>query len=196
MMRSWKEGSAKNADGEFLSLWLGNTGKWERPSPSVLLKWLWNRKTPAFPPPGTFPIVSPKWSVINSRPGQLKCTWIGHATCFLQLHNMSIIADPVFSERCSPVSFAGPKRYTPPACTVAELPSLDLVLISHNHYDHLDWDSIVDIEARFKPVYGIYIYLYLFIFSTTYGDDYNGIFLFFNQMGLFSMWTRAGGLVS
>ena len=69
-------------------------------------------------------------------------TWIGHATALVQLGGITLLTDPVFSERASPVSFAGPRRHVAPGIAVHELPHVDLVLVSHNHYDHLDGASI------------------------------------------------------
>lgn len=65
-------------------------------------------------------------------------TWVGHATFLLQLAGLNVLTDPVFSRRVSPFSFAGPERLAPLGLTLEELPAIDLVLISHNHYDHLD----------------------------------------------------------
>ena len=69
-------------------------------------------------------------------------TWVGHATMLAQLGGLNVITDPVFSERVSPLSFIGPKRHVPPGLTLAQLPHIDVVLISHNHYDHLDDASV------------------------------------------------------
>ncbi len=69
-------------------------------------------------------------------------TWIGHATLLLQLKGVNIITDPQFSERASPVSWAGPKRNMAPGIARENLPPIDVVLISHNHYDHLDLESV------------------------------------------------------
>ena len=69
-------------------------------------------------------------------------TWIGHASTLAQLGGLNVLTDPVFSERVSPLSFVGPKRHIPPALTPSQLPHIDLVLISHNHYDHLDEASV------------------------------------------------------
>ena len=69
-------------------------------------------------------------------------TWIGHASTLIQAGGASILTDPMFSERASPLSFAGPKRHVPPGVALADLPHIDAVVISHNHYDHLDDDSV------------------------------------------------------
>lgn len=69
-------------------------------------------------------------------------TWLGHSTFLIQFKGMNILTDPMFSDRASPVSFAGPKRYTKVAMQISELPDIDYVIISHNHYDHLDEASI------------------------------------------------------
>ncbi|MBV9890447.1 MAG: MBL fold metallo-hydrolase, partial [Rhizobacter sp.] len=69
-------------------------------------------------------------------------TWIGHATTLIQLGGISLLTDPIFSERASPLSFVGPARHVPPGIALAELPHVDAVVISHNHYDHLDAASV------------------------------------------------------
>ncbi|XAH24170.1 MBL fold metallo-hydrolase [Xylophilus sp. GW821-FHT01B05] len=79
-------------------------------------------------------------------------TFIGHSTMLAQLpvgtRGLTVLTDPVFSKRASPLSFAGPRRLQPPALTAAQLPHVDLVLISHNHYDHLDTASVRALAAQ------------------------------------------------
>ncbi|MCG6201044.1 MBL fold metallo-hydrolase [Psychromonas antarctica] len=65
-------------------------------------------------------------------------TWIGHSTVLVQYQGINILTDPIFGQRASPIAFAGPKRVTQPAISLTQLPKIDFVLISHNHYDHLD----------------------------------------------------------
>jgi L-ascorbate metabolism protein UlaG (beta-lactamase superfamily) len=83
----------------------------------------------------------------------LRLTVIGHATALIQIDGVNVITDPIFSERASPVQWAGPKRFVPPALSIEQLPRIDAVLISHNHFDHLDEASLRALEARFQPVY-------------------------------------------
>lgn len=85
----------------------------------------------------------------------LKATWIGHATFLVETpktgagnRGLRILFDPVFSERTSPVSFAGPKRYSPTPCTLDEVPDVDLVVISHDHYDHMDSDTLLKLYKK------------------------------------------------
>ena len=69
-------------------------------------------------------------------------TWVGHATVLVRVGGRSVLTDPHFSERASPLSFAGPKRVVPALPALEELPHIDAVVISHNHYDHLDQESV------------------------------------------------------
>ena len=74
--------------------------------------------------------------------GQNFYLWIGHSTILLHINGKIILTDPIFSDRCSPVQFAGPKRYTDPAIDIEDLPKIDIIVISHNHYDHLDYNTV------------------------------------------------------
>jgi len=69
-------------------------------------------------------------------------TWVGHSTMLLHINGKTILTDPIFSDRCSPVQFLGPKRYSFPTIDIKSLPKIDLIVISHNHYDHLDKNSV------------------------------------------------------
>ena len=73
----------------------------------------------------------------------LSVSWIGHSTVLIEVDGKRFLTDPMFSERASPFGWVGPLRFDPPALTIEELPALDGVLISHDHYDHLDMRSIV-----------------------------------------------------
>ena len=94
------------------------------------------------PTPYDIEIVSPNFDVIKQKNKVKSVTWIGHATFLYQNQELNILTDPHLSLRASPFSFAGPKRYTKPGMTFEELPKIDVVTISHNHYDHLDVKTV------------------------------------------------------
>jgi L-ascorbate metabolism protein UlaG (beta-lactamase superfamily) len=78
----------------------------------------------------------------------LRATWLGHATTLVEIEGQRVLFDPMFSERCSPVSFLGPKRFFASPLPLSQLPHIDVVAISHDHYDHLDMDSIRALAAQ------------------------------------------------
>lgn len=78
----------------------------------------------------------------------LQVTWLGHSSVLIEMDGLRLLTDPVLSARASPVPFAGPKRFTPPALTVDQLPPIDAVILSHDHYDHLDRDTIRALADR------------------------------------------------
>ena len=86
-------------------------------------------------------------------PGAVGVTFIGHASFHLRLGALSVLTDPVWSERCSPVAWAGPKRVRAPGRRLEDLPRVDLVLVSHNHYDHMDLPSLRAVVARDDPFF-------------------------------------------
>lgn len=96
------------------------------------------RPRPKDPDPSVFARVAPSFATPRAAPVRLTVTWVGHASLLIQLGGLNILADPMWSRRASPVSFAGPKRWVPPGIGFEQLPPLDVVLQSHNHYDHLD----------------------------------------------------------
>ena len=79
-------------------------------------------------------------------------TFVNHATHLVQLEGLNVLTDPQFSERASPVSFAGPRRVREPGVKFENLPKIDLVVVSHNHYDHLDLTSLKRLSDRFQPL--------------------------------------------
>lgn len=81
----------------------------------------------------------------------LRSTLIGHASFLVQVSNLNILIDPVYAERASPISFAGPKRVNAPGISFSDLPHIDAVLLTHNHYDHLDHSTLWNIEKRWSP---------------------------------------------
>ena len=75
-------------------------------------------------------------------------TWIGHSTMLVRMDGVTFLTDPIFSDRASPVDFAGPKRMVPPGVPLEDLPEIDFVLLSHDHYDHTDLASVQVLAAR------------------------------------------------
>ena len=96
-----------------------------------------------------FPQARPVAAVTD---GRLRLTMVGHATLLVQLPGLNILTDPVWSERVSPLSFAGPKRVNAPGIDFADLPRIDVVLLSHNHYDHLDLATLARLKAAHDPL--------------------------------------------
>jgi len=80
-------------------------------------------------------------------------TFINHATFLLQLKDLNLLTDPIFSERASPFRFMGPKRVREPGLKLEELPKIDVVIISHNHSDHLDLESLKILDGKFHPLF-------------------------------------------
>jgi L-ascorbate metabolism protein UlaG (beta-lactamase superfamily) len=82
---------------------------------------------------------------------EVRVTVVGHASMLVQSAGVNILVDPIYAERASPVSFAGPKRVRAPGVAFADLPPIDAVLITHNHYDHLDLATLARLQAAFRP---------------------------------------------
>ena len=116
------------------------------------LKWQYERIRDGVPKPPAnnyrFPIDRPDVAWLKANRSVTTATWIGHATMLMQVAGVNLLTDPVFSERASPVSFAGPQRKVPPGLQYDQLPHIDVVVISHNHYDHLDRDSVRRLNAQ------------------------------------------------
>ena len=84
-------------------------------------------------------------------PDEIQITWVGHSTFLIQMDGVNILTDPIFNDRSSPFSFGGARRLMPPGLAFEQLPPIHAVLISHNHYDHLDRPTIE--RLRDKPIY-------------------------------------------
>lgn len=118
-----------------------------------LLRWQYERLRGGLPKPPQqlTPVTAPDLKLVRANHGKGQepaITWIGHATTLVQMGGLNVLTDPVFAERASPVQFLGAKRYQPPGISRKDLPHIDLVLISHNHYDHLDLNSVKALNAQ------------------------------------------------
>ena len=107
-------------------------------------------KWPEHPAPDAVPPTLPA----SLEPGAFAATFVGHSTFLLQFAGgLNVLTDPVWSERASPVAFAGPRRARPPALDLDTLPPIGVVLVSHGHYDHLDLATLRRLDARFSPLF-------------------------------------------
>jgi L-ascorbate metabolism protein UlaG (beta-lactamase superfamily) len=105
------------------------------------------RRAPSAPLPARNPLAG--WA--QGPETGLRATWLGHSTVLLEIDGLRLLTDPVWGERASPFAFAGPKRFQPVPISITELPPLDAVLVSHDHYDHLDFPTIVELAKLEVP---------------------------------------------
>ena len=110
----------------------------------------WRRERQKSPWPKQIPD-PPFPAPVRAPADQIAITFIGHSTFLVQVGGIAILTDPIWSDRCSPVSFAGPKRARKPGQSLDALPGVDLLLVSHNHYDHLDLPTLRQIRRRWNP---------------------------------------------
>ena len=111
---------------------------------SEFIKW---RMTKDSPPERVSIEISNDWEKLKADSANY-AVWIGHATYLINNGDLTILTDPIFSERASPVGWAGPERLIPPAIPIERLPHIDAVVISHNHYDHLDLPTLRKLAKR------------------------------------------------
>jgi L-ascorbate metabolism protein UlaG (beta-lactamase superfamily) len=114
------------------------------------LKWQWHRFINNLPKPPKNRIegIEPDLKLINDTNIKNKITWVGHVTLLIQTGGVNILTDPHWGERASPFSFIGPKRHQKPGIDINHIPKIDLVLLSHNHYDHLDKGTVEKLLDR------------------------------------------------
>lgn len=135
----WRDGHVVNPQPLRNDLWRTLTGMWHR-SPDV---------SPAVTPLGPPSIEVQDARVLATPPASgLRVTWLGHSTMLVEVEGRRFLTDPVWSPRASPLGWVGPRRFFPPPIALDALPPLDAVVISHDHYDHLDRDTVVALGAR------------------------------------------------
>ncbi|WP_246047973.1 MBL fold metallo-hydrolase [Leptospira ilyithenensis] len=133
--KNWKEGQFRNPQplvNDFLGMVFGSFGASEDIRPKDLLPVV-------YPDPGLFK-EDPKTG--------LRVTWFGHSSALIEIDGYRILTDPIWSNRTSPVSWVGPERWYEPALPMNDLPEIDFVLISHNHYDHLDYETTLALNKK------------------------------------------------
>jgi L-ascorbate metabolism protein UlaG (beta-lactamase superfamily) len=114
-----------------------------------VLRWRLRGERAAWPESVSDPVFPSPPDVAG--PDKVAVTFINHASFLVRFPGALVLTDPIFSERCSPVSWAGPKRVRPPGIALDDLPRPDVVLLSHNHYDHMDFPTLRAIQARYAP---------------------------------------------
>ena len=116
-----------------------------------LARWQFTTRAAAWPDayPSPYPATTPAARLGMS---ETRLTAIGHASCLIQTGGLNILFDPVYAERASPVQFAGPKRVNAPGIAFDALPKIDVLLVSHNHYDHLDTAVVNRLWLRDRPL--------------------------------------------
>ena len=116
----------------------------ERSDKPGLWRWQFERLRDGLPKPPAAPVVgvAPNLDLIHSDSLQARVTWVGHSTLLVQVDGVNLLTDPHWGNRASPVSFAGPKRHQAPGIPFDRLPRIHAVVISHNHWDHLDRDTV------------------------------------------------------
>lgn len=113
-----------------------------------LLRWRFSRERPQWPESVAITPDQPPERVEGEA---LRLSFVGHATLLIQTRGLNILTDPIWSERASPFTWIGPRRVTPPGIAFDDLPPIDVVLVSHNHYDHLDLASLSRLWERDQP---------------------------------------------
>ena len=127
----------KNTDGEAIDKSIKDLIRWQRSQSKPILASI---------------DLSEDWKNIDLHNDDNYLIWIGHSTFLIKKNGLTTLTDPVFSERASPFKRLGPKRLIPPSLMINDLPAIDVVTISHNHYDHLDIRSLKKISEKFPEV--------------------------------------------
>ncbi len=137
-----REGGFANTSSDYAA-----PGRWVRMR--FFLARIWS--TTFHPRAIDLPRVDNDGAALRANRGEATVTWVGHATLLVQLDGVNVLTDPHWSDRASPVTFAGPPRVTAPGLRFEDLPPIHLVLISHDHYDHLDEATVKRLHAVHRP---------------------------------------------
>jgi L-ascorbate metabolism protein UlaG (beta-lactamase superfamily) len=139
MLMTFKNRYIDRAEGKGFWRW-----QWQR---------FWQESKPRLSAP--LPLAKPNIDLIAGFDELIKVTWVGHSTVLLQLAGVNILTDPHWGQHASPLAFLGPKRHQPPGISFYDLPPIHLVMISHNHYDHLDKKTILNLmkQAEKPPIF-------------------------------------------
>uniref|UniRef100_A0A8B9USI3 N-acyl-phosphatidylethanolamine-hydrolyzing phospholipase D n=1 Tax=Anas zonorhyncha TaxID=75864 RepID=A0A8B9USI3_9AVES len=147
--------SKRGKDGRFVNPW----PTWKSPTLPNVLKWCLMEKDNSNVPSSKqeldkeLPVLKPYFvqnpELVGKTGTGMRVTWLGHASVLVEMDEIVFLTDPIFSQRASPVQLMGPKRFRGPPCTVDQLPKIDAVVISHTHYDHLDYNSVKSLNERF-----------------------------------------------
>lgn len=134
------QGSPNYRDGVFVNSDAASDFKLDREQLRMVV-WELIGNRGASRPPAPIPLAAP--SIFDGDAGRLAVSWFGHSTALLEIDGYRVLTDPVWSDRCSPSDIVGPRRLHPPPVQLEGLPAVDAVVISHDHYDHLDIDTIM-----------------------------------------------------
>jgi L-ascorbate metabolism protein UlaG (beta-lactamase superfamily) len=145
-IRAAAERSPNCRDGIFVNADPASMFSLNREQRRLLMRGLVGRRTAVQPAP-PIPLAAPHLPELDesgdSQAAGLAVTWLGHATALIEIDGFRVLTDPMFSERCSPSDVLGPRRLHPPPVRLDTLPAIDAVVISHDHYDHLDIDTVI-----------------------------------------------------
>jgi L-ascorbate metabolism protein UlaG (beta-lactamase superfamily) len=132
----WHDGRFENPQ----PLWADVRGAWRR--------FIFGPRTPGVEPDVPIPVARASRSTFATLPASgLRVTWFGHSSALVEIDGRKVLIDPLWSERASPVEWAGPKRWYAPPVALSELTAIDAVVISHDHYDHLDYGAILAMKS-------------------------------------------------
>lgn len=147
-IRAVSEQSPNYRDGAFVNLDPASMFTLDREELRLIV-WELVARHSASRPAAPIPLASP--NIYRGDASRLAVSWFGHSTALLEIDGYRVLTDPVWSDRCSPSDVVGPQRLHPPPVQLAALPAVDAVVISHDHYDHLDIDTVVALVGMNGP---------------------------------------------